>query len=219
MRDGVSTSLVWWLVGGAAALSLGRRLLPDVFDKRSGSVVDSVTGAPIAGVTVVASWSGFTDFFRNQHAVAHVQVAVTDAQGRWRLGGWAAGRDSKFRKMRVDRWVAVPGRPGGTIAVSMWASTTRLPPVAQGDDPRGTALRDAFVLSKAFGSLAFDGSGTALVPLQLALIAEIEQLEPTQQNLEALAWAREGVAATRRSAGAGDRSPSGRPDSRRSQDG
>ena len=197
-------SLAWWLAGGAALLVLvvGPRLLPDDFDARSGSLVDAATGAPVAGATVVANWSGFTDAFRNQQAVAHVEVTVTDAQGRWRLAGWPPGRDTTFRDVRVDRWAAAPGRPVAGVAVALGSSTSRMDPVAADDKSRAEALRDAFMHSKVFGSLARDGSGEALVPLQLALIAGMEQLPPTAENLDTLAWARTGVAATRHVAGA-----------------
>lgn len=197
-------SLTWWLAGGAGLLVLvvGPRLLPDDFDTRSGSLVDAATGAPVAGATVVASWSGFTDAFRNRQAVAHVEVAVTDAKGRWRLAGWPPGRDTTFRDVRVQRWAAAPGRPVAGVAVALGSSTSRMDPVAADDKSRAEGLRDAFMHSKVFGSLARDGSGEALVPLQLALIAGMEQLPPTAESLDTLTWARTGVAATRHVAGA-----------------
>lgn len=195
-------SLGWWLAGGAALLVLVvvPRLLPDDFDARSGSLVDAATGAPVAGATVVASWSGFTDAFRNQQAVAHVEVAVTDAQGRWRLAGWPPGRDTTFRDVRVARWAAAPGRPVAGVAVALGSSTTRVDPVAADEKSRAESLRDAFMHSRVFGSMARDGSGDALLPLQLALIAGIEQLPPTAANLDTLAWAQTGIAATRTAA-------------------
>ena len=169
---------------------------------RSGRVIDTVTGAPVVGASVVASWSGFTDAMRNQQAVAHVEVAVTDADGRLCCG--LAGRARHGVSRRARRTVGGrAGRPGrrrdgvaGIVTVAPGARRRRWPAACAG------LARCVRPVEGRLDRTPVTGSGEALVPLQLALIAGMEHLAPDVENRYMLAWARQGLAATREVAGA-----------------
>lgn len=74
-----------------------------------GSVLDARTEAPIKGAFVVARWIGYGGHTQSQ--CFHVEVAETDAQGRYRIAPWRNARDSAYlvdQRQTIER-VHKPG--------------------------------------------------------------------------------------------------------------
>jgi hypothetical protein len=57
----------------------------------SGQVVDVETGRPIEGAFVLAFWKGEVGLFDAQSICYHVETAVSDEEGRFRIPGWFGG--------------------------------------------------------------------------------------------------------------------------------
>lgn len=55
-----------------------------------GVVLDKVTGKPVAGAVVLASWHGRTsDLAHGASVCYHVETARTDAAGKYRIAAWS----------------------------------------------------------------------------------------------------------------------------------
>jgi len=55
-----------------------------------GRVIDSETGAPIAGALVIAEWSGdIGGPVHSKSVCVHMEVATTDPDGRYHIPGWS----------------------------------------------------------------------------------------------------------------------------------
>jgi hypothetical protein len=56
----------------------------------NGQVIDSETGAPIAGALVIAEWTGdIGGPVQSSRVCFHMEVAKTDAEGRYHIPGWS----------------------------------------------------------------------------------------------------------------------------------
>jgi len=79
-----------WKRGGALAGVLSTLLAGAAHAGTSGQVLDEVTNQPIAGAVVVVEWQAMhTNFVEADRECLHVETAVTDAKGRYRVASWA----------------------------------------------------------------------------------------------------------------------------------
>lgn len=59
----------------------------------SGQVTDEKTGEPLEGVIVVALWEGHVNPIADSTRICyHVETAVSDAEGKFRIPGWIGGK-------------------------------------------------------------------------------------------------------------------------------
>ena len=76
--------------GGALAGVLSVLLVSEASADIRGQVLDEVTNEPIAGAVVVVEWHAkHTNFVEEDVECLHVETAVTDAKGRYRVAAWA----------------------------------------------------------------------------------------------------------------------------------
>lgn len=58
----------------------------------TGQVVDATTGKPIEGAYVVAQWASNAGIADSRSICYHVETAVSDKSGRYRISGWIGGK-------------------------------------------------------------------------------------------------------------------------------
>lgn len=75
---------------------------PQVWPSRKGQVLEWETKRPIEGVVVVATWNGYsTTMVDSQSRCYHVESAITDKYGRYRIPLYAEGAS-----MIYDRYIS-----------------------------------------------------------------------------------------------------------------
>lgn len=57
----------------------------------TGQVTDAETGEPIEGAIVVAKWTGNTGVVGSRSVCYHVETAISNKEGKFRIPGWFGG--------------------------------------------------------------------------------------------------------------------------------
>ena len=142
-----------------------------------GTIVDQATGRPLEGVVVVASFYGNAFNPVQPHTLCyHVDVAVSDAQGRFNIDRWSGD----FRPWITNR------RRG----LSLFKAGYRTSPAWKPDTSPVLMLKFEGTVEERFRGKLFlpiagsdcDGAGNKLLPLAQAMLEEASQLGVTTEQ-------------------------------------
>jgi len=142
-----------------------------------GTIVDQATGRPLEAVVVVASFYGNAFNPVQPHTFCyHVDVAVSDAQGRFNIDRWSGD----LRPWIIDRRRGLSFFKAGYRTSPTWKPDTSPVLMQKFEGSVEDRFRQKLFLPIAGSDC--DGAGDKLLPLARAMLEEASQLGVTAEQ-------------------------------------
>lgn len=145
-----------------------------------GVVLDKVTGKPVAGAVVLATWNGRrSDLAHGASVCYHVETARTDAAGKYRIAAWS--EPFAWRRAIIsDRTVWVQAFKAGYVRPTKGVSTGGKVFVIPKEQSTYFASLDGFFISSICPEAG--ESGKNLYPFLDAIVAEAKLVAQTPEQ-------------------------------------